>query len=431
MSCFIFIFRRDLRIEDNVAYAMCLTRSGGDMIPIYIRSGGSGVAGGGSGSIRSAKFINDCIADLKASCPRLQVFEGDDLKVLSRILKSKKHQGIYFNADPGSASRDAKIVAFCKARGIECVAPTADYTLVDPATMKKPYQKFTPFYNKYAGLAREQQQQRQQQQQQRQGKRGEALAILDKIEAGAFDDYAVTRDQIWNPNGTTKLSVYLKHGCISIREAFYAARNNKALQKEFMWRSFYDQLAYWFPRVLEGKSLKPSYDRIDWKALNGSAAHFKAWKAGRTGFPLIDAGMRQLSTTGYMHNRLRMICASFLVKTLHIDWRRGEQWFATQLLDYYPASNNGGWQWASGSGADSQPYFRSFSPWIQSKKHDPDAIYIKTYVPELANVPAKAIHTWWKSHATAATRYPPPCVDHTAETKRFVELVKTSVYAQP
>lgn len=450
---FIFIFRRDLRIDDNVAYQMCVkeaARLDYDVLPIFIYNKQQiDPKLNPFFSKRSFEFMNACISDLKHVCPGLTVYEGaldehkDDVAMLSRILSVRKGKGIhaiYFNADlssPFARNRDAKIRDFCVSKEIECLAPTTDYSLVDPSTMAKPYQKFTPFYNKYVGTVKLNEASKTSKASKaatskaskaskafKASKRGIALAILKRIERGDFDNYSKTRDQIWNPDGTTRLSAYMKYGCISVREAFHASRNNKALQREFMWRAFYDQIAYWFPRVLEGKSLKAQYDGIKWR---GSAAHFEAWKHGRTGFPLIDAGMRQLLTTGFMHNRLRMICASFLVKSLHIDWRRGERWFATQLLDYHPASNNGGWQWASGSGADSQPYFRSFSPWIQSKKHDPDAAYIKTYVAELKDVPARDIHMWWKATG-ADSKYPRPCVDHTAENKKYVEMIKKDVY---
>ena len=174
-------------------------------------------------------------------------------------------------------------------------------------------------------------------------------------------------------------------------------------------------------------SLVEKYDRIRWT--NGQT-FFQRWTHGTTGFPLVDAGMRQLNHTGFMHNRLRMLTASFLVKDLHMDWRLGERYFATKLVDYYPSANSGGWQWASGGGADSQQYNRIFSPWLQAKKHDPQCVYIKRWVPELHDLPADVILNWDRHHHdyTARVDYPAPMIDHAEAARTFKTKVAHAIY---
>jgi deoxyribodipyrimidine photo-lyase len=180
--------------------------------------------------------------------------------------------------------------------------------------------------------------------------------------------------------GTTRLSVHLRFGTISIRElAREATRKNQTFLDELIWRDFYQMILWHFPHV-ESRSFKPEYDKIKWR---NSDKEFDKWCEGQTGYPIVDAGMRQLNTTGFMHNRVRMIVASFLTKHLLIDWRWGEAYFAKKLLDYDLAANNGGWQWAAGSGCDAAPYFRIFNPDLQTKKFDPHLKYVRKWVPEL------------------------------------------------
>ena len=439
----LFIFRRDLRIIDNRGlHAAAMTKE--SIMPIFIyNQTQTKPARNKYFSQRAFDFLNVCITDLSIDCLSLRCYETkqDDISVLKSIIKSTKKSkqdqitSIYFNADlasPFAIERDRLLAEFCKTQDIKCVACTSEYSLVDPSKMAKPYQKITAFYNKYhttidATITKEVDQSqfipcpcKTSQVSIKKGikavNRPAALQKLAMIKAKKFKAYGTTRDDISNEQGTTRLSAYLKFGCISVREAFNAAAGNTALQREFIIRAFYDQLAFHF----KFKPLK--YADKKW---TGSDKNFDAWTRGETGFPLVDAAMRQLANTGFMHNRCRMLVASFLVKTLHIDWRRGEQWFAQQLIDYHPASNNGGWQWASGTGSDTQPYFRYFSPWIQSAKHDPQAVYIKRYIPELEKVPVKAIHTWFKSYQTFQdTNYPAPIVDLQTEIKKTMTEYK-------
>lgn len=181
-------------------------------------------------------------------------------------------------------------------------------------------------------------------------------------------------------DATSHLSVHLRFGTISIRKLVaIASKYSEVYLNELIWRDFYFNILFHFPHISTGKSFKPAYDFIEWR---NNEAEFKAWMEGKTGYPIVDAGMRELNSTGFMHNRVRMIVASFLVKHLLIDWRWGEAYFAEKLLDFDFSANNGGWQWASGSGCDAAPYFRVFNPELQTKKFDPDLKYIKKWVPE-------------------------------------------------
>ena len=230
--------------------------------------------------------------------------------------------------------------------------------------------------------------------------------------------------------GPSYLSTHLRFGTISIRtlarRALEVARAEPGEAEgantwlsELIWRDFYFQILHHHPRVVE-RAFRPEYDRIAWATGQKADALFAAWSEGRTGYPLVDAAMAQINTSGYMHNRLRMVVASFLVKDLGIDWRRGEAYFAAKLNDFDLAANNGGWQWAASTGCDAQPWFRIFNPVTQSQKFDPQAKFIRRYLPQLANLPDKAIHAPWLAAPIelqgAGVRlghdYPRPIVDH-------------------
>ena len=233
--------------------------------------------------------------------------------------------------------------------------------------------------------------------------------------------------------GPSYLSVHLRFGTVSIRALAAAAwhdggRGAAVWLSELVWREFYFMILHHHPRVVD-HAFRPEYDAIDFP---GDDARFQAWCEGRTGYPIVDAAMRQLNGTGYMHNRLRMIAASFLVKDLHVDWRRGERYFADTLIDYDLAANNGGWQWAASTGCDAQPYFRIFNPVTQSQKFDGEGAFIRKYLPELAALDAKQIHAPWLLDAAVQQRagvvigrdYPAPLVDHAAARAVTLELFK-------
>ncbi len=204
-------------------------------------------------------------------------------------------------------------------------------------------------------------------------------------------------------DGTSKLGVHLRFGTISIRKLVqYSLPLNETFLNELIWRDFYFSILYHFPHISIGKAFRKEYDLIEWR---NNKMEFEKWCNGKTGYPIVDAGMRELNTTGYMHNRVRMIVASFLTKHLLIDWRWGETYFAKKLLDFDFAANNGGWQWAAGSGCDAAPYFRVFSPKLQTEKFDKDLIYIKKWIPELNSF-----------------EYPKPIVVHEEARKRCLEV---------
>ncbi len=221
--------------------------------------------------------------------------------------------------------------------------------------------------------------------------------------------YKAERD-IPSIDGTSNLSPYIRHGCLSIRDMIRTALAHRSegastWLSEIVWRDFYQMILDTHPYVEKG-AFKREYDAIQWR---GKKEWFDAWCEGRTGFPLVDAAMRCLAQTGMMHNRLRMVTASFLCKTLLIDWRKGEHHFAVNLLDFDLAANNGGWQWCSSTGCDAQPYFRIFNPWSQSEKFDPDGVFIKAWVPELAHLDAPDVH---KPEPLLAPDYPRPIVSY-------------------
>ncbi|MCE4554944.1 cryptochrome/photolyase family protein [Roseateles cellulosilyticus] len=256
------------------------------------------------------------------------------------------------------------------------------------------------------------------------GSRG-AEELLDDF-LDRIDQYHEKRD-FPAVKGPSYLSVHLRFGTVSIRRLARLAharatggdRGAEVWLSELIWRDFYHQVMHHHPHAMTS-AFRPEYDAIAWETGALADEHFAAWCDGRTGFPLVDAAMRQLNQTGYMHNRLRMVTASFLTKDLGLDWRRGEAWFAQQLLDFDLAANNGGWQWASSSGCDAQPYFRIFNPTSQSEKFDPQGRFIRRYCPELAELDDKAIHAPWERAPLAMQGggYPRPVVDHAVARER-------------
>lgn len=251
-----------------------------------------------------------------------------------------------------------------------------------------------------------------------------------------IDDYARTRD-FPAIKGPSYLSVHLRFGTLSIRELARFAwersrqpggKGARTWLSELIWRDFFHQILHHHPHVVSA-SFRPAFDKLRWEHGKHADALFAAWCEGRTGYPIVDAAMAQLNQTGYMHNRLRMITASFLTKDLGIDWRRGERYFAEKLNDYDLASNNGGWQWAASTGCDAQPYFRLFNPVAQSERFDPDGRFIRRYLPQLARLPDARIHAPWKARpadltaagVTLGRDYPAPIVDHAEARRRTLE----------
>ena len=269
------------------------------------------------------------------------------------------------------------------------------------------------------------------------GASGAQLLLKDFV--NRISHYQQTRD-FPSVKGPSYLSVHLRFGTVSTRRLArlaypLAVEGDTGAQTwlgELIWRDFYHQILHHHPRVVE-QSFKPAYDAIVWETGKEAKQLFAAWCEGRTGYPLVDAAMAQINQTGYMHNRLRMVVASFLVKDLGINWRWGEQYFAQHLIDFDLAANNGGWQWASSSGCDAQPYFRIFNPISQSEKFDPQGKFIRRYLPQLAALPNDAIHAPWlakplvleAANVTLGKTYPLPIVDHA--NARLKTLMRYSV----
>ncbi|MGA0610222.1 cryptochrome/photolyase family protein [Caldimonas sp. KR1-144] len=263
-----------------------------------------------------------------------------------------------------------------------------------------------------------------------------AQELLADFFGERIEHYDRTRD-FPAVKGPSYLSVHLRFGTVSIRELARAAgermragsRGAQVWLSELIWRDFYFQVLEHHPRVAAGKSFKPEYDRIKWEHGKHADELFAAWCEGRTGYPIVDAAMAQINQTGYMHNRLRMIVASFMCKDLGIDWRWGERYFAAHLNDFDLAANNGGWQWASSSGCDAQPYFRIFNPVAQSEKFDPQGRFIRRYLPQLAGLSDAAIHAPWQAKPmeldaaglVLGRHYPRPIVDHALAREKTLE----------
>jgi deoxyribodipyrimidine photo-lyase len=393
--------------------------------------------------------LQDLASQISKAGGHLYTFFGHNDKVVEDCIKAWDINIVCFNLDitPYAKERDAKIIKLCEHLKTY-VMYDYDYYLHQPGTILngtgEPYQKFTPYYESCLK------------------KKVEAPAKMRKLHLKKSDahipnkitlEQALSRFTKVNPDilvhggrpdaiktlktalrtqthyvknhndldkQTTQLSAYIKFGCLSVREIYKALRSKTAIIRQIIWRDFYANILYSFPHVL-GHALKTKYNKIHW---HHNETWFKKWCQGDTGFPVVDAGMRQLNATGYMHNRARLIVASFLVKTLLIDWRKGEEYFATKLTDYDVASNNGNWQWVASTGADSQPYFRIFNPWEQAKNCDPDCEYIKQWVPELKDVPVKDILNWETTYTEYKdTKYPKPIVDYKKQKELALKML--------
>ena len=402
----IFLFRRDFRIHDNLALNRLVAECGNKGIyPMFIFNPVQIYAK------NNPYFSNNCVQFMIESLDELDThihvnyYEADgkegassDIGVLKGLSKKYKIKTIAYNKDysPFAIKRDKIIEEWAKDADIRIITEE-DYTLYPIGTILNnkddPYQVFTPFYKKslsfkvpvpeplavksinvVKNIKRFDKHKYYVANPDLAVRGGRALALtrFKKI----MTDYATTRDYP-AMDKTTRLSAYIKFGCVSIREVYYNYKNVKELQRELLWREFYANILYYFPHVL-GNSFKEQYDNVKW---TNNKEWFKRWCNGTTGYLLVDAGMAQLNKTGWMHNRLRMVTAMFLTKDLLIDWRWGEKYFATRLVDYDPASNNGGWQWSASTGTDAQPYFRIFNPELQLKRYDKKYEYIRTWIP--------------------------------------------------
>jgi deoxyribodipyrimidine photo-lyase len=461
----IFIFRRDLRIFDNIGLHE-MTKICKRIIPIFIFTPEQVTEKNKFRSKNAIQFMIESLDDLAGNLSihksGLYCFMGENVDVIQSVLKHVGARHIGFNRDytPYAFKRDREIADLCAKLDVQC-HQFDDYYLFPPGTLTKDgfqeietfakgergaegtqtqgnegvhfddyYRKFTPFYEKAKKEFRHMRKSvvlnpkslskmdavkglttvhltdmyiRHASMNPNVSCRGGRRYALDALADARQSQrrYSETRDRLIVP--TSRMSAYIKFGCVSIGEVFESFKNISELVRQLIWREFYAHTLFVFPEVLT---------QYSWRENQGNAtktdALFKAWKDGETGVPIVDACMRELNKTGYMHNRGRLIVASYLAKTLGVDWRMGERYFAQQLVDYDVASNNGNWRWIASAAElkvqdgsrevtvhlDTQPPFRTFSPWLQAKKCDPDAEYIKKWVPELRTVEPKEILRW-------------------------------------
>lgn len=379
-------------------------------------------------------FIHEAIQLLKKAYQNigsdLKVYHGDPTRIIPQIAEDFGATAVYTNRDyePYALERDKRIFDILKNKSIDFIG-TKDHVIFEKSEVMKadglPYTVFTPYSKKWkermnafylSSYPNENYATKLEQ------VKPEPLISLEELNFESkknlafpstefakedMKKYGENRNFPAKKNGTSHLGVHLRFGTISIRElARKAADTNLVFLNELIWRDFYQAILYHFPHSVSG-SFKKQYDEIQWR---NDAVEFSAWCEGKTGYPLVDAGMRELNQTGYMHNRVRMVVASFLTKHLLIDWKWGETYFAEKLLDFDLASNIGGWQWASGSGCDAAPYFRVFNPTAQLEKFDKDLEYVKKWVPE---------------YGTDA--YPQPIVEHKMARERVLAVYKEAL----
>lgn len=424
----LFWFRRDLRLEDNVGLCKALA-AGVPVVPIFIfdKQILNQLEDKKDRRVdyihQALKLLNSKMKDLGAC---LQTFYSTPMEVFEQLTNHYDVQGVYCNRDyePKAIARDTQIYDFCKSKNIAFKA-FKDQVVFDKNEIIKndgtPYTVYTPYAKKWRekltaqdlepclpDLTKFKQQ-----------AYTEVLSLSDigfeatdlhleepVLDLSIISNYDKFRDfpamQL-----TTQLGIALRFGTISIRKcASVALQHNATWLNELIWREFFMQILYHFPRVVH-LSFKTKYDNIIWR---NNEAEFTLWCEGKTGYPIVDAGMRQLNETGYMHNRVRMIVASFLCKHLLIDWRWGETYFAQKLNDYDLSANNGNWQWAAGCGCDAAPYFRVFNPTTQTEKFDKKLEYIKKWVPEYGK-----------------STYPEPMVEHSLARERVLKAYKKAL----
>ncbi|MBB5040490.1 cryptochrome/photolyase family protein [Prosthecobacter dejongeii] len=456
-------FRRDLRLMDNTALHQA-AREGAQVIPVYVLSDWK-AHHGWTGSARQ-QFLCGCLESLDKNLEtlgsRLILRCGRADEELEKLIKETEAKAVYFNRDydPYGREMEKKVQEVCRRIGIEChsykdrVLHEADEVLTGSGS---PYRVYTPYSRNWLGLDKTPtlgklgslgtapgkavkslplptlqhwKLPENTAQLPIPGERAARERMKNFIENRTLHSYAQKRNI---PAGTTtsRLGQDLRFGLISIRE-LYARCQSAAAQatiadaktsietyiKELAWREFYLAILWNNPSVFE-EEFAPEFRGMPWP---GSDEHFQIWSQGRTGFPIVDAGMRELLATGFMHNRVRMIVSMFLTKDLHCHWRLGESFFMQHLLDGENASNNGGWQWSAGTGADAAPYFRIQNPWTQTKSYDPDGTYIRTWVPELKNVSQEKFLAPPKDNRALAPGYPLPMVDHSTERDRTLAI---------
>lgn len=427
----IFWHRRDLRIEDNAGLYTAL-KSGNTVIPVFIFD--SEILSKLPENDQRVIFIHQTIAKLQEAYRKhggeLQVFHGNPVTLIPQIAVENEAETAYANRDyePDALERDKEVFEILAGKGIEFKGKK-DHVIFEKNEVLKPdgtpYTIFTPYMRKWKEKLTE-----------FHLKEYPVLKYIHHLEKGnkqhtipslnsmgftgnqtvvfppelipetIIEHYSETRD-FPAINGTSRLGLHLRFGTISIRKLARAAMEmNEKYLNELIWRDFYQAIIFHFPHSAKD-SFRREYDQIPW---SNNEVHFEKWCKGETGYPLVDAGMRELNATGHMHNRVRMVVASFLSKHLLLDWRWGAQYFAEKLLDFDLASNQGGWQWAAGCGCDAAPYFRVFNPALQLEKFDKKMEYVKKWVPEFGT-----------------DLYPDPIVDHATARILAIETYKKAL----
>lgn len=453
-------FRRDLRITDNTALASAAKESE-EVVPVHVVSDWR-KKHRWTGAPRQTFLCGSLAAldgNLRAIGSALVVREGNAEAVLADLAREVKAEAVFANrdSDPFGRETEQRLARALAADGRE-LKTFKDAAIHEQDEVKTGeggnFRVFTPYSRAWAKLAKPAAGPALKKLKSPDGIKSSALptpaqwgltdfiggvepgekaarARLKKFLSGPIHEYGETRD-LMGEDGTSRLSQDLRHGLLSIREVYQRAkaaaegadatgRNNVwKFISELVWREFYFQILWHYPEVLEHE-FNAKYRGMSW---DRDPSKYRAWCEGRTGFPIVDAAMRQLNSTGYMHNRSRMISAMFLTKDLHLDWRMGEQYFMQTLIDGEIASNNGGWQWSAGTGADAAPYFRIQNPWSQTKRYDAEGKYIKQWVPELRDVPAVKFLDAPADGKPIATGYPLPMVDHSTERDETLRRFK-------
>lgn len=427
----IFWFRRDLRLFDNAGLYHAL-KSSNPVLPIFIFD--TNILNQlPSQNDRRVEFIHNTLTGLKLQLNSrdadLMVFHGTPMDAFKKLVQQYTIEKVFTNHDyePYALERDENIAGFLLQNGItfhtykDQVIFEKDEVVKDDG---KPYTVFTPYSKKWKTTLNKFYLKSYPTEKYHNNfyqvatkdipsleaigfNKTTALFPPDDIDNGIIKKYDQQRD-FPAIEGTTHLGMHLRFGTISVRAlAQKAMKLNETYLGELIWRDFFQMILWHFPHVGKGLAFKAEYDFIKWR---NNEDEFARWCQGKTGYPIVDAGMRELNETGFMHNRVRMITASFLAKHLLIDWRWGEAYFAEKLLDFELASNNGNWQWAAGCGCDAAPYFRIFNPYLQTKKFDPGLKYIRKWVPEFEEL-----------------TYPQPMVDHEMARKRCLETYKKAL----
>jgi deoxyribodipyrimidine photo-lyase len=442
-------FRRDLRCSDHPALleAVRVARRDGVVVPLFVEDPELLRPAGAN----RLAFLAGCLRALDAAVGgHLVVRSGDPAEVVRRVAQEVEAEQVYVTGDfgPYGARRDRAVAEVLLEDGRELVAVDSAYA-VAPGTVRTgsgaPYQVFTPFSRAWlahgwptpvrapsrvpwAEGVRSHGIRRPPRIDARLPPAGEAAAkrALRRFVDGPLADYARARDRPGD-DATSRLSPYLHLGLLHPRQLLAPLAHSEAHRRyrlEVCWRDFYADVLHHRPESAR-RALRSELAGIELDA-DRSGRRFDAWSRGQTGFPIVDAGMRQLLAEGWMHNRVRMLVASFLVKDLHLDWTKGARWFLRHLVDGDLASNQHGWQWVAGTGADAAPYFRIFNPVSQGERFDPDGTYVRRWVPELRRVPDAHVHHPWTDPAGPPQGYPPPMVDHAEERQEALRRYRVT-----